>query len=121
MPDDVNSLSFVISEWSKVVESVSILRAQVWLARKLQGGALVSFLELIVNVDDKLAFLKGCVSSPPMPGASMFDHGLDLFSAAKGVAGSISAIKDSIAKLLSSNSDLPARVCLLESMLSNAG
>jgi len=87
MPDDVNSLSFVISEWPKVVESVFILRAQVRLARELQGDASVGFSELIVGLDDKLAFLKGYVGSPPMPGASMFDHGLDLFTAAEGVAG----------------------------------
>jgi len=48
MPDDVDSLSFVISEWPVVVEFVSILRAQVQLARKLQGNASVSFSELIV-------------------------------------------------------------------------
>ena len=58
----------------------------------------MSVSELIVGLDDKLAFRKGCARSPPMPGASMFDHGLDLFSAAKGVAGSISGIKDSVAK-----------------------
>ena len=121
MPDDINSLSFVISEWPKVVESVFILRSQVWLARELQGDATVSFSELIVVLDDKLAFLKGCVGSPPMPGASMFDHGLDLFSAAEGAAGSNSAIKDSVVRLVSSDSNLPARVRLLESMLSDAG
>jgi hypothetical protein len=121
MPDDVDSLSFVISEWPEVVEFVSILRARVQLARKLQDNASVSFLELIVVYDDKLAFLKGCVGSPPMPGASMFGHGLDLFSAAEGVAGSNSAIKDSVVRLVASDSDLPARVRLLESMLSDAG
>jgi hypothetical protein len=32
LPDDVNSLAFVIAEWPKVVESVFILRFQVRLA-----------------------------------------------------------------------------------------
>jgi hypothetical protein len=35
MLDDVDSLSFVIAKWPKVVESVFILRSQVWLACKL--------------------------------------------------------------------------------------
>ena len=121
MPDDVDFLPFVISEWPKVVESVSILRAQVRLARELQGDASVGFSELIVGLDDKLAFLKGCVGSLPMAGPSMFDHGLDLPTAAEGVSGSIAVIKDSIAKLLSNDSDISGRVCLLESMLSDTG
>ena len=98
-----------------------ILRAQVRLVRELQGDALVGFSELIVGLDDKLAFLKGCVGSPPMPGASMFDHGLDLFTAAEGVAGSIAVTKDSIVTLLSNNSDISGRVRLMESMLSDTG
>ena len=72
-------------------------------------------------MDDKLAFLKGCVGSLPMAGPSMFDHGLDLPTAAEGVSGSIAVIKDSIAKLLSNDSDISGRVCLLESMLSDTG
>jgi len=43
----------------------------------------------------------------------MFDHGLNLFTAADGVAGSISVIKDNVAKLLSNGSDIPGRVCWL--------
>jgi hypothetical protein len=62
--DDLDSLAFVIAEWPKVVESVFILRSQVYLACELQGNAI--FSELIVGLDDKLAFLKGCVGSPPM-------------------------------------------------------
>ena len=63
----------------------------------------MSFSELIVGLNDKLAFLKGCVGSPPMPGAAMFDHDLDLFTAADGVAGLILVIKDNVAKLLLNN------------------
>ena len=122
MPNDVDSLSFVISEWPKVVESLFILYAQVWLARELQGDTLVSFSELIDGLDDKLAFLKGCVGSPLMPGgASMFDNGMDLFTAAKRVASSILVIKNNVAKLLSNDSDIHGRVCLLESMFSDTG
>jgi hypothetical protein len=49
----------------------------------------------------------------------MFDHGLDLFTAAEGVAGSIAVIKDSIAKFLLNDSDISGRVRLMESMLSD--
>ena len=35
VPDDVDALLFVVSEWPKVVESVFILCSQVWLAREL--------------------------------------------------------------------------------------
>ena len=110
MPDDVDSLSFVISEWPKVVKLVFILRSQVRLACELQGNATVSFLELMVGLDDKLGFLKGCVGSPPMPGAPMFEHGLDLFSAVDGVAGSLLVIKESVARVLLSECDIPGRV-----------
>jgi len=111
--DDVNSLAFVIAEWPKVVESVFILRFQVRLAANFKVTRRF-FSGLIVGLDNKLAFLKGCVGSPPpMPGATMFDHGLNLFTAANGVAGSISVIKDNVAKLLSNGSDIPGRVCWL--------
>jgi hypothetical protein len=51
----------------------------------------------------------------------MFDHGLDLFSAVDGVAGSLLVIKDSVARLLSAESAIPGRVLLLESMLADTG
>jgi len=111
MPDYVDSLSSVISEWPKVVGSVFILRSEV--QQRVD--------EFSPRLDNTLAFLKGCVASPPMPGASMFDHGLDQFTAAEGVAGSIAVFKDNVAKILLNDSDIPGQVCLLESMLSDTG